>query len=341
MQKIIRILAVTAAIQIALVAAAYIGGSDLESTSVSSAMLTFQPQDVDRIVIAGASGAEQITLEKEDGWHTADGFPADRQRIERLLQKLSGLKHGLAVATSASALSRFKVDEQAFERHVTLSKGDGVIGDLYLGGGAGVRQSYGRAASQKAVYAVTLGSYELPLEQSDWQDKTLLQVSSSAVTSLSAEGVTLFRGMETDQKDVAWTSRQTPAGKQVDQDAVARALKLLQTLRFSKASGSQAPSGYDLEHAAMVLNIRYPGKQRQYSFFRANNEGDIDLLKVSDRNEYFQMDESTVKQWQEQMKPAAWFVDRPATEPKDQVPTDPPSSPEAGADVQKEQSSRH
>jgi len=308
MKRLIRVLAIVVVVQLVLVAGAYVGSGNLETSTSGAALLTFKAGDVDGIVIEGGNKAV-IKLVRHDGWQTASGFPADGHRIGTLLQRLQDLKHGLAVATTPSALSRFKVAKENFERHLILRKGDREVAELYLGNGAGARQSYARGAQDQAIYAVHLGSYELPLKEHEWQDKTLLQLRSSEVTAIEMQAVKLTRTIALDQEQPAsWMSDQIPAGKRLDQGAITRVLDMLQSLRFSKVLGTQVPAGFYIVHPALSFNVTYQGKQRQYRFVK-QSKGDDYTLKVSSRPEYFQVDGYTVKALLKQMKPAVWFVD--------------------------------
>ena len=307
MKSIIRILAIAAVVQLVLVAVAYTGGSRLPAAQAGAVLLSFAPAEIDSIRIDGPN-KQAVTLHKGDSWKTAAGFPADSGKVSGMLQRLSELKHGLAVATSASSLARFKLSDDDFERHVVLSKAGKVVAELYLGKGAGARQSYARDGEHQAVYSVSLGSYELPLDESQWQDKGLLQISADQVNELELAGIVLSRS-KGDNKSL-WRASPMPAGKQLDQHAVEQALHLLATLRFDKVLGKQPPAGFDVAHPILTVSVRTPDIKRQYRFAAAK-QGDRYLLQVSDRDEYFAVSSFLLKQWQQQMKQDILFVDIP------------------------------
>ena len=308
MKSIIRILAIVAVVQLVLVAVAYTGGSRLPAAQAGAVLLSFAPAEIDSIRIEGPN-KQAVTLHKGDSWKTAAGFPADSGKVSQILQRLSELKHGLAVATSASSLARFKLSDDGFERHLVLSKAGKVVAELYLGKGAGARQSYARDGEHQAVYSVSLGSYELPLDESQWQNKGLLQISSDQVNELELAGIVLTRSGNGDKKSV-WRASPMPAGKQLDQHAVEQALHLLATLRFDKVLGKQPPADFDVTHPILTVSVRTPDIKRQYRFAAAK-QGDRYLLKVSDRDEYFAVSSFLLKQWQQQMKQDILFVDVP------------------------------
>jgi len=324
MQRIIRILAIVAVVQIALVAVAYMGGNELQASQSNVTLLSFQPDSVDTVTIYGPD-KQAVKLHKHHGWKTDSGFPADTGKIDQILQRLSSLKHGLAVATSPSAWARFKLAKDDFERHIVLSKGDKVVAELYLGNGAGARQSYARNSHDQAAYSVALGSYDLPLDESQWQDKTLLQITGDQVSGLDIADVAIVKTSSgqnsagnkdsaTKQHKQVWHAVSTPAGKQLDQHAVQQALHLLATLRFEKVLGKQPPDGFDLAHPILTVAVHRQKKLRQYRFAKANS-GDKYLLKVSDRPEYFAVSSYTFKEWQKQMAANTLFVDAPVNQP--------------------------
>lgn len=318
MKLIIRVLAVAAVIQLGLVGIAYMGGDKLQASQSNVALLNFKPDAVDAVTIYGPD-KQLVKLHKSDSWKTDAGFPADSGKIGQLLQKLADLKHGLPVATSPSAWPRFKLVKDDFERHMMLSKAGKVVAELYLGKGAGARQSYVRGSHDQAAYSVALASYELPLDVSRWQDKTLLQIAAGQVNGLDVAGVQLTKAVSANQNNSAkqnkpvWHADPAPTGKQLDQHAVEQALHLLATLRFSKEIGKHAPAGYDFRHPALTLTVSYRGKQRRYRFFKTTGDhqknGEQYLLKVSDRPEYFAVDAYNARLWLKKMNPAGWFVE--------------------------------
>jgi len=306
MKSIIRILSIAALIQLVLVATVYTGRSDLRATQSGAALLSFTPAEVDSIRIDGP-GKQSVTLHKDGSWKTVAGFPADSGKVSQILQHLSDLKHGLAVATAASSLARFKLADDDFERHLVLSKAGKVVAELYLGKGAGAGQSYARGGGDQAVYSVSLGGYELPLDESQWQDKGLLQIASDQVKGLEVADVALTKSSNGNKKEV-WRAASIPSGKKLDQQAVEQVLNLLTTLRFDKVLGKQPPADFDVAHPVLTVSVRMSAIKRQYRFAKAK-QSDQYLLKVSDRDEYFAVSSYLLKQWQKKMKKEVLFVD--------------------------------
>jgi hypothetical protein len=260
---------------------------------------------------------KQIQLSKKDGqWQTPDGFPADQNKVTQLIDKLNGLKTALPVATSESAVKRFKVDEKDFIRHVTLQKGDQTLASLYVGNGAGARQSYVRSAKETAIYGLAIGRYDFPTTADSWQDKAVLQTDKDEITAVNLAELKLERDNQSTSSDsmIVWKTQSLPEGKVINQKAVNDALSPLSSLRFDKVLGKQS---YGLEKPGLSFSLTLKKGKRDYMFGKMKDQANY-VLKVSDRTEYFQLPEYTVKPLIEKMDRNKWLMDIPKQEEKDE-----------------------
>ena len=171
------------------------GEDELARHAGSSALLAFESEAVDRIEVTGgeAPAAPTELSRTGDDWETAAGFPADDGRVERLLDTLNGLEHGLAVATTSASAERLGVAEDSFERRVRLFRGDAVVADLFVGSGAGAGRSHVRLAEEEAIHTVALGSFDLPVTAGAWQDKTVLQFDAESLVRAEMDELVLRR----------------------------------------------------------------------------------------------------------------------------------------------------
>lgn len=313
MDKILRILGIVAAAQLVLVLVIQLGGSSTLAVQKSDQpLLNFNTSDVDTLVIKNAE-QQKIQLRKKEGqWQTTDGFRADQNKVTQLIEKLSGLKTALPVATSDTALKRFKVDNSKFERHIVLQKGDQTLAALYLGNGAGARQSYARKDKDTAVYAFNLASYDFPTEPDAWQDKTVLQVNKQEVTAVTLAGFTLERDNLAGKEDtlISWKAEQLAVGKMVNQKAVNEALLPLFSLRFEKVLGKQVKPKYGLDKPVLSLSLTLKNGKQDYQFGKIKDEDNY-VLKISNRAEYFQIPAFTVKPLVEKINQDKWLMDIP------------------------------
>ena len=289
MKIAIRFLAVIAVIQVALIAFTWSGKTDLKSHSGSSTLLTFSQTDVDAILIEDKENKILIT-KKDDKWLLPDGFPADGNKVKNLLEKLAGLQYGLPVATSKQSLSRFRVAENEFSRHLQLKSGEKILAELYLGTGAGARQSHLRSGNQDSVYTAAIGSYDLPFKYDEWQDKKILQFKAAEVSSLELGDIKLDRETGAAEKEPPspWQSKSLPPDTVINQHEINQGMEKLANLQFSKTLKQEEVENCDLSKPALTIKIRYADNERTYLFAEINDSEDI-CLKVSDKTEYFQL----------------------------------------------------
>jgi hypothetical protein len=195
MQKMIRYLVVLLVAQLLLAVAMSYTGPSLATRPPNTPLFALTGHSVDRIVIDGPEHKQVVLAHKGAGWvlpGTGD-FPADGTRVDAFLTRLEGLKHGLAVATSASAQQRFKVSAKDFERRVQLAQGKNTVATLYFGTSPGLRQVHARSQDDKAVYTTNFSTYEAPLKAADWEDKHVLALPSDKIAALTVGDLSLQR----------------------------------------------------------------------------------------------------------------------------------------------------
>ena len=316
--KMIRILAIVAGVQLLFIVVAHLGGNSLAQQSKNDLMLVFDTSQVDQLVINAESPNDtntektrEVVLHKQGSrWFTASDFPVTAGKVENLLDKLASLKHSLPVTTSSSALKRFKVAEEGYERLVTLKAGDTKLAALFLGSGSGARQSYARNESQTSVYTIKLVSYDIPAKEADWQDKNLLKLSADNITEVTLGKSVFKRNNTSDKKDsvVIWKTDSLPADKMINAKGINDSLSLLASLEFSEVLGKENKPEYGLDKPALTLSLIHDGKERVFQINKLKDSDDY-VLKVSERDEYFKIASYTAKALIESIHIEKWLTD--------------------------------
>ena len=271
------------------------GGDELQGHAGIQKLLEFNLEQVDGIRIDDNDGNLAELKSEGDVWLTAEDFPVNVDRIDRLLERLDGLEHGLAVASSPSSAKRFEVSGDRFQRHLKLLNDGKPVAEFYLGTGAGARRNHVRLADQDKIYAVTIGSYDLPAEIADWQDKDLLQIEVSEIQSIDLEGLTIRRAersenedgsqdMELDIDSTKWVANGLADDETLKVDEFETQLRNLATLRFDRAfMGS-----FEEQVIKAKIVVSYGDKDRTYQFAETK-EGDNFWLKVTGFEELFEV----------------------------------------------------
>jgi hypothetical protein len=308
MEKAIRLLAVLLVAQLLLALGVSLTGPSLVAAHPNTPLFTLDDKTVDRLIIEGPDGARVALAKKDRGWVLPDegGFPADQTRVESLLSRLEALKHGLPVATTSGALTRFKVSDESFERRLALAHGDDTLATLYLGSSPGMRRVHARTGKDDAVYSVDFAVYEVPVKAGEWEDKSLLQFPEDTLETIGVAGLTLHRTVATANTDETAggaavggeDARGTRATWQIDglgdgevvNEAGAQDLAAgLARLRTGAVLGTEAKPEYGLDKPALKLSVtRKGGTTREYELGPTVKDG-YAVLKSSVRPEYFRL----------------------------------------------------
>jgi hypothetical protein len=330
MNKIIKPLAILAVVQVALVFATWIGGTELKTQSHQSSLLSFEEKEIDRIVIKDQKN-ESILIKKNRKWQTQENFPVEQHKVDNLLTKLKSLKYSLPIATSQQALKRFKVADNDFERSVTLFKNKDTVATLYLGTGAGARQSHARNATQNAVYSVTMGSYDAPADIAQWQDKTVLQLNKATINSIEVADLILQADQSTDKKNAmrVWKASKLPEKKLLNQKNINAALEELSSIRFDKILGKSVKADYGLDKEALIITLVHNNGKREYRFGK-QKDNESYVLKVSDREEFFQIASYKGKEIVEGFSSTKLLIDDNSKENPQSADSKKPESKELG-----------
>ncbi len=194
MKKWITGLGALLALQLILAVALNMGGNSYGAFKPEEKLANFEPVQLDKVQIETAD--KRLLLKKVDGqWQLPklDSFPADQQKVEKLLDTLAGLKKGWPVATSSSAAQHFKVDEDLFERRITLGKGGDEVARLYFGTSPGLRKVHARIADEDEIVTVPFSLFKANANSNDWINKRILKLNESDITRAELPGLTLQR----------------------------------------------------------------------------------------------------------------------------------------------------
>lgn len=331
MKKTIQWLAGLLGAQLLLALGLGLSGTALTRTQGADApLLAFDKAAIDRITLEGPDQAKVVLVKKDGRWQLPDAgdFPADGTRITRLLDRLAGLEGGDVVAATSGAHARFKVSDEAFERRITLARGEASQATLYLGTSPALRRLHARRQGEDDVHIVQLALFDVPVKAADWQDKALLTVPQAEIAAIDLDGLRLERGADDDAEQgegAQWTASPLPEGKRLKADAAAKLARLLAELRFEMMLGKAAKPEYGLARPALRLTLtRKGGEAVEYRLGKAADKEEY-TLKVSSRPEYFRLASWTAKDLLDAARGEALLEEAVPAEATPAEATSPPS----------------
>jgi hypothetical protein len=216
-----------------------------------------------QVEILGRDDAS-IRLTRRDGaWRVddLDGFPADGQKIEELLDSLREIRVRRPVVSSTRYHASFKVAEDDHEARVRLwdeSEGGPEV-DIIVGSSPNFRTSHVRLAEEDAVYeARGVSPYDLRPAADAWIARDLVDVDESRVVGLA---LTNEAGtFQLSKQEGIWTvgSPGGDAEAELDQGKVDSLVRQAADIRLSDGTGpvDEVAHGLAEPSATLVLRVR-------------------------------------------------------------------------------------
>ncbi len=292
-----------------LIAGALVMRHDALSTRPPNApFLTQAIGTTDRILIdgpatAGHPPAAPVELLEHNGtWvvHSAYDVPAAKSRVSALIEQCGGLRRGLPVANTKDARSRFEVAADRYTRRIRFEHDGHAIATVYLGESAGLRKSYGRAAGDRAIYALGVATYHLPVTPAGWIDTELLQIPSDAIAGIGIRGphgaeVALTRTGPGKQPPGPWHAPGRAPGHPLDGAKAEALVRAIDELRVDDVLGEQASPDWRTDAPQATLTITRAGEPAVTWTLSKPKTGDRLVLKSSRKPWYFAIDSTTAQ----------------------------------------------
>ena len=177
MRKIQILLTGFLAFQVLLAGGLFWNNAYTAQSKNKSILFGFEQEEINRVEISNEN--DTIILNKSDQkWVLPDlhKLPVNENKILKLLDKLAQLNPGWPVATTKESFPRFEVADDKFQRKVKIFKDNDLIEEFFVGTSPNFRKGHIRKINDNAIYSIPLNSYELPIDNAQWLDTSLLAV---------------------------------------------------------------------------------------------------------------------------------------------------------------------
>lgn len=260
-------------------------------------LLAFASNDVTALEITEKPYKEtdpvkKIALtKKDDNWvvSSAGDYPADKEKVDKVLDKLVSLKAGEPIATNAANHNALKVGDKDYGRKVSLKTKSGDK-SLVIGDGPG-QSVHVRTDGKPEVYrARGLSVWTLSTSLSSYLDTKYVEVDKDKLNSVT---VTNKKGTLSFTKEGDnWMLAELPPGKKLDQDKVKTFIGEVAKLTFNKPVGKDKKSEHGLDSGTTV-RISYTeddetktltytiGAKKDDSYFYAKADNNDFVVTVS------------------------------------------------------------
>ncbi len=180
MSNVKTILGIAFVVQIALAGGLYLNKHSAGEFDQPQALVNFEQTSLNAITVSSIDEngqSRELKIEKDGAqWRlpSLDGLAANQAKVTEVLEKLADVQVTWPVASSGSSKSRFEVDDDKYQRKITIDSANGKS-VLYLGTSPGYRTVHARADDASEIYSINLATHDFPTEALDWLDKGLLK----------------------------------------------------------------------------------------------------------------------------------------------------------------------
>ena len=161
-----------------------------------------------------ASDAAIVLHKKDNAWALAThhDYPADKSKVDSLLQKVAGLNSRGPVATSPGRQSQLSVSETEYKRKLVIhTAGGGAPITLYVGDPAGSRKTAVRLSGRDEIHGVTgFSMASISAFVSGWVDTQYFTVTESEVASITVRNAAGELTLERDSGSWKLSDGQAP-----------------------------------------------------------------------------------------------------------------------------------
>jgi len=256
-------------------------------------LLQIETAQIDGVELSG-DNQTTLTLKKDaGGWILPEHFAAqaDADKVENLLDTLTGLTRPWPVATTAESGKRFKVDAQEFERKLVFQSQGKPLATLLLGSSPGFRKVHARIEGEEPIYDIPFSTFQASLKAEDWIDRQQLQIKADEITAIELPDCRLARHDGKIELESLAESEQTNGEE---------ALKLLKQLANLQIRDIYGKVGQVQPHP-VELRVKLTlkdGSSRDYGFAKGDKP-EYGLLQSADSPYLFEVNSGLIKDLQE------------------------------------------
>ena len=235
-----------------------IGGVYMPRSQDGAAKIFFEglkPEAVAKLTVATPDGRSVTVVRQGKGWivDTPAHYPADRDKIENLLTRLTGLRSDRLVTQTKEAHNRFQVGKE-FGQKITLTLAAGGERILYLGSSPNYTTTHVRAEGDDRVYLVNeLAGWQVPAEEQFWWQREYVMVPPEELREITlvnrAGGLRLVKGGE------GWQLADAGAGQALDPARVQEFVAAVSRIALTEYLGQEEKKEYGLDKPVAVLAL--------------------------------------------------------------------------------------
>ena len=290
MSRTVQVLAILLLVQIVIAIGLFSRGDDKGAFIGGEKLLGLDLSRVDEITLSEKEEESVVLNKQRENWVLSSfhDFPVSQDKLNEITDSLFTVTKGWPVATTKTAMKRFRVLEQDFERKLLFSKGGQLVKTLYLGSSPGFKQVHARVEGDNNTYLIDFSLFQASMKSADWQDKEVLKHNKDEFVKLTTAEFTLER--QTD----SWIVSGLQSNEETSQKDVEEYVSRIANLTFVNVLGKEDKPEYKQDNPEFSITaVLKSGKTLDYRF-SAMGEGEDYALKLSGLDYYFKLSKHSI-----------------------------------------------
>jgi len=246
--------------QLALAAYTWSGTSyEKEAVKDSERLLAFSMDEISGFTVNAKATKDdktdrEISVERRGSeWvvPSADGYPADKKKIEEVLSKLVESKIKDPIATKKTNHNALNVGDTVYTKKVTIRAGDKSAA-LIVGSAKGSSMHIRRDGETNVYLARGISAWKVGDRVESYVNSEYIRFEEPTEVRV----VNAFGGLDlVKNQDGSWVVNQLPAGTAVDDSRVRSFVSAARNIRLSKPVGKTIKPEYGLDPQSVRANV--------------------------------------------------------------------------------------
>ncbi len=267
--------------------------SQYQTVEPTAPLLTCDTTKVDKVIVEenddDGKSKSRVVFQKDKGsWQLPEtfGLRTPTAKVGQLLDLLKDLKKGFPIATTSGATERFKVSPKSFVRAISLYEGQKDPTILYLGSSPSFKTMYAKSSSSNDIYTVDLMPSQINAKSANWVDNSVAEVIPSLIVCLE------FESFKVQKAGTTWTMTAHDKTETLPENVALSFGANVSNTPINSVLGTTDKPEYNSGHPELSYKLTLKdGKSVTYRYSKSRDGNQI-VLKTSDNNCYFEVDES-------------------------------------------------
>jgi len=256
MNRLQQILAGLLVVQVVLIAVAFWPRSTAPGAG-APLFPNLKAEDIVALTVTDTAGNSLQFRKDGEGWviPDADGFPADAEKVNPVLEKIAGLTTSRLVTRTATSHKRLQVSADDFVQRIDLQTAGGERHTLFLGSSPQYGATHFRVDGQDETYlANDVNTYETRAEPAAWINTSYVSIDEASVEKITLQNANGSFSFSRDE-DEKWSMAGLSSDETLDQAKVDSLVSTSASVNMERPLGKVEKPEYGMDQPSAIVRL--------------------------------------------------------------------------------------